>query len=312
MEPTWEGTILPESRKQTTKAVVMQRPIKIEMELCPASKILRQPRRELLTCCNLICIVDLTRSFWYTGPLGLAQHDDFWDALARNVHVYRNDISSMKPHSIVLDDGSEIPVDVLLCGTGWKSDYPFFSKKQAHSLGLPHSPEEDSPEDAKLWKYLLESADQRVLAEFPILGSPPPHRKPEVPTTTMRLYNCIAPLEDLSVVFLGRAYLSNSFRTAEAQAIWATAYFDGNVKMPSLEQAQRDVAYMNAFSRRRYPSHGAAGDFLFFELIWYTDKLLGELGLKSHRKGWWADWVEPCLATDFKGVKDEYRGKCGF
>lgn len=99
---------------------------------------------------------------------------------------------------------------------------------------------------------------------------------------------------------------------AEAQAIWATAYFDGNVKMPSLEQAQREVAYMNAFSRRRYPSHGAAGDYLFFELIWYTDKLLEEVGLKSHRKKWWADWVDPCLATDLKGARDEYRNKYKF
>ena len=228
------------------------------------------------------------------------------------MHVYRNDISSMKPYGIVLDDGSEVPADVLLCGTGWKYDYPFFSKAQIHSLGLPQSPEADSPEDAKVWRSLLESADHKVLAEFPILQNPPPHRNSEVSTTTMRLYNCIAPLRDSSVVFLGRAHLSNSFRTAEAQAIWATAYFDGNVKMPSLQQAQREVAYMNAFSRRRYPSHGAAGDFLFFELVWYTDKLLAEAGLRSHRKGWWSDWVEPCLATDPKGAKDEYRKNNGF
>ena len=217
----------------------------------------------------------------------------------------------MKPHSIVLDDGSEIPANVLLCRTGWKFNYPFFPKEQARSLGLPHSPEEDLPEDSKLWKSLLESADRRVLAEFPVLKTQPPHKIPEVPTTTIRLYNCISPLEDPSVVFLGRAHLSNSFRAAEAQAIWATAYFDGNIKMPSLEQAQREVAYMNALSRRRYPSHGTAGDFLFFELVWYTDKILGEVGLKSHRKGWWADWVEPCLATDFEGAKDEYRNKYG-
>ena len=255
---------------------------------------------------------DAIRSFWCTGPLGLVQHEDFWDTLAQNVHVYRNDISSLKPHSIILDDGSEIAADVLLCGTGWKSTYPFFSKEQAYSLGLPHPPDEDSPEHAKLWNSLLESADRQVLANFPILRNPPPHKKPEASTTTARLYNCIAPLEDPSVVMLGRAHVSNSFRVAEAQAIWATAYFDGNVKMPSLEQAQREVAYMNAFSRRRYPSHGAAGDYLFFELIWYTDKLLEDVGLKSHRKGWWADWVEPCLATDFKNVKDGYRKKYGY
>ena len=218
----------------------------------------------------------------------------------------------MKPHSIVLDDGSELAADILLCGTGWRSTYPFLSNQQASSLGLPHPPDEDSPEDAKLWDSLLESADRRVLDEFPILKNPPPYKKAEASTTTARLYNCIAPLQDSSVVMLGRAHVSNSFRAAEAQAIWATAYFDGNVKLPSLGQARREVAYMNAFSKRRYPSHGAAGDYLFFELVWYTDRLLEEVGLKSHRKGsWWADWVEPCLAADMKDVKDEYRKKYG-
>ena len=289
----------------------MQRLTKTGKGLAHLSKTLSQLLREVSTDLSLESIADAIRSFWCTGPLALAQHDDFWDTLAQNVDIYRNDISSVKPHSIVLDDGSEIAADVLLCGTGWKSNYPFFSTRQAYSLGLPHSLEEDSLEDSKLWASLLESADRRVLAEFPILETPPPYKKHTVSTTTTRLYNCIAPLNDPSVVMLGRAHLSNSFRMAEAQAIWATAYFDGNVKLPPLEQAQRDIAYMNACSRRRYPSHGAAGDYIFFELISYTDKLLGEVGLKSHRKGGLADWVEPCLATDFKDAKDEYRNKYG-
>ena len=118
-----------------------------------------------------------------------------------------------------------------------------------------------------------------MLAEFPQLDHLPPHRKAEVPTTTARLYNCIAPLEDNSVVFLGCAHLSNSFRTAKAQAIWTTAYLDGSINSPPLEQAQREVAYMNVFSKRRYSSHGAAGTFFFFELVSYTDKLLRDEGM---------------------------------
>lgn len=149
-----------------------------------------------------------------------------------------------------------------------------------------------------------------MLADFPILKHPPPHETPEVPTTCLRMYNGIAPLHDASIVFLGRAHLSNAFRTAEAQAVWATAYFDGNVKIPPLEQAQREVAYMTALSRKRYPSRGAAGDCLFFGLVWYTDRLLEEVGLRSHRmKGWLADWIEPCLASDLKDVKNEYLAK---
>ena len=73
-------------------------------------------------------------------PLGLAQHGDFWDTLAHNVDMYRSDVSSMKTHSTVLDIESEIAVNVLLCGTGWKSAYPLFFKEQSFSLGLPPLP----------------------------------------------------------------------------------------------------------------------------------------------------------------------------
>ncbi|KAL8832091.1 MAG: hypothetical protein Q9191_000470 [Dirinaria sp. TL-2023a] len=250
-----------------------------------------------------------TSAFWCNGPLGLAQHDDFWNAIAQNVRVCRNDIKTIEAHDVVLDDGSRIEADVLLCGTGWNYDYPFFTKEQAQTFGLPQHPQNDLPEHTELWDTLLKNADRQVLSNFPILKSPPPHRRSEVPTTTNRLYNGIAPLGDTSIVFLGRSHLSNSFRTAEAQAIWATAYFDGNFKLPPLEEAQRQIAYMNALSRRRYPSRGIAGDYLFFELIWYTDKLLADVGLKSHRKGWWTDWLEPCLAIDLKDMPDEYRKK---
>ena len=242
-------------------------------------------------------------AFWYTGPLGLAQHDDFWDIIARNVHIYRNDIRTLKRNSIVLDDDTEILSDALLCGTGWQSSYPFFSKDLLQSLGLPCLLENNEIDP---WTTLLNAADDRVLSNFPQLAHPPPHLKPDVPTSTTRLYRGIAPLEDHTIAFLGHIDISNSFRAAEAQAIWSTAYLDGSMALPSLEQMKSEVAYMNAFSKRRYPSHGQKGDCAFFELVWYTDGLLNDVGLTSHRKGWWSNWVEPCLAADFKHVKDEY------
>lgn len=76
--------------------------------------------------------------------------------------------------------------------------------------------------------------------------------------------------------------LSNSFRNAEAQAIWTTAYFDKNVKLPDTEQAEKEIAEMNAFSKRRYPSLEAMGTFFHFDLVSYTDKLMEDIGLKSH------------------------------
>jgi len=49
-----------------------------------------------------------------------------------------------------------------------------------------------------------------------------------------------------------------------------------------------------------------------FELVGYTDELLEQLGLKSYRKGWWRDLFAPCMASDFKGLKEEYVGKYGW
>jgi len=215
----------------------------------------------------------------------------------------------MKPNAIILDDDTEVPTDALLCGTGWRSNYPFFSQDMVQSLGLPYPllVNEIDP-----WTDLLRIADSRVISNFPQLANPPPYVKPDILTTTSKLYKGMVPLEDRTIVCLGYVDISNSFRAAEAQAIWATAYLDRSIVLPPLEQLKEEVAYMNAFSRRRYPSHGQKGDCIFFELIWYTDDLLNDVGLTSHRKGWWSDWFKPCLAADFKEVKEEYRKKYGF
>ena len=243
------------------------------------------------------------------------QHEDFWDTLAGYPHIHRREISSMNEKGLILDDGSEIAADAILCGTGWKPIYPFFCRAQCHALGLPHPFKEDSAEEAETWNCLLEAADRRITSEFPLLSHPPVHQKPDFSLTTSRLYNCIAPLTDSSIAFFGHAHLSNSFRTAEAQAIWTTAYFDGSICLPPLEQAQKEVAYMNAFSRRRYPSHGARGDYLFLELVWYSDRLMEQVGLRSHRgrgRWWWDDWLEPCLASDYRNMVAEYKKKFSF
>ena len=254
-----------------------------------------------------------SRFFWNSGPVGMIQHDDFWDLVSQKVHVYRSDISGTTSNSIILNDGREVPTDVLLCGTGWNADYPFFSPEEALKLGLPHDPLKDSEDKIKSWNDLLDAADRQIVEQFPILARPPPGCKPLGNTnmTPARLYQGIASLTDTSVIFLGRARMANNFRGAEAQAIWATAYLDGHIPMPPFKKAQREVAYMNAFSRRRYPSRGVDGLNFHTDLVWYTDKLICEAGLTSHRKGWWQDPDEPCLASDFKDCKNEYLAKYG-
>lgn len=253
-----------------------------------------------------------TEIFWCNGPIGLIHHDDFWDTIAKNVHAYRSDVRGLETNAVVLEDGSKVHTDIVLCGTGWVHKYPFLTQNQIVDFGLPHPPEEDSEKEAKMWANLLETADQQVITEFPNLGNPPNHYYNTSSSTPNRLYNGIVPLNDDSIAFVGHVVLSNAFRAAEAQAIWITAYFDRHVKLPSKEQATKEIAYANAFSKRRYPAHGTTGNYFHLDLVGYTDKLMADVGLKSHKqKGWLGNFVDPCIASDFKDMKDEYRQKYG-
>ena len=93
--------------------------------------------------------------------------------------------------------------------------------------------------------------------------------------------------------------------------MWATAYLDGKLALPSLEERREEVALFIAWCRRRYLSNGEGGNWMTFELVAYTDQLLEQLGLKSHRKGWFKDLFEPCVQSDLVGLKEEYIRKFG-
>jgi hypothetical protein len=251
--------------------------------------------------------------FWSNDALGLIQHPDFWQTVAENVQIYREDILELDTNVVRLNDGTEVPTDVLLCGTGWSSGSPpFFSREQVARLGLPHPVDQPTEDDPK-WAELESEADPKVVAQFPRLAEPPDVYPKPVTRTAYRLYNCMASLQDDSILFLGHIHVANGFRAAECQAIWATAYFDKQVRLPSLVEMEKEVALLTAWCRRRYLNNGQAGNYLHYDLIGYTDKLLGQLGLSCHRKGMWDNLFSPCTAADFKPVKEKYlermRGK---
>lgn len=74
---------------------------------------------------------------------------------------------------------------------------------------------------------------------------------------------------------------------------------------------EKEIALFTAWCKRRYLSNGQKGNWMVFELMWYTDKLLRECGLKSHRRGWWRDWFAPGTMVDLRGVGVEYVGRFG-
>jgi dimethylaniline monooxygenase (N-oxide forming) len=225
--------------------------------------------------------------------------------------VYRADPIALKEKTILLADGRELQTDCILCGTGWDPSYNFIPPQLRRELGLPHHPREGEANEEATWQKLMDEADRSVLEEYPMLAAPPLRQgpRPDPSVTPVRLYHAMAALDNPSIVFTGRPKFVHNFRLAETQAIWATAYFDGHITLPKREELQKRVAYMNALSRRRYPSKGADGVNLMPEFIWYTDYLLQQAGLSSHRKSWFEDPDEPAFNSDLRDCRDEYLAK---
>lgn len=260
-----------------------------------------------------------SRIFWQNCTGGLLNHEDFFETIAKNVPIYSVEIATREKDLIRLDTSEEITSDVILCGTGWVPSLQFFSEDQCKELGLPHPISESLSEEKTHWATLEAEADRKVLSTFPQLANPPPHYHKPTNFTPYRLYRHLAPLlessaapTERSIVFIGQVCVGNYFPTVECQAMFATAYLDGKLNLPSKEEQENEIALFTAWCRRRYLSKGDEGNNMTFELIGYMDTLLKDLGLRSHRKGWFKDLFAPILARDLKCLKEEFAKKFGY
>ncbi len=258
------------------------------------------------------------RIFWQNDSSGVNTRPDLLSTIATKVQVYRRNVDRLNSISINLapmdaaDNERTIPCDVLVYCTGWDPVSYLFSSEEASDLGLSVPITEVDPKAQSRWQALETAAESRVLSRFPHLNDPPLYHKSEPTHAPFRLYKAIAPVideADYSIVFLGKMVVGNNFRTAEAQALWAVAYLDGKVNVPESEMA-KDVAMTVAWNRRRYLNKGQLGSWFYFDVIAYTDMLLEQLKLSSHRrKGWFKNLMDPCFADDLKGLGAEYRAR---
>ena len=259
-----------------------------------------------------------TPLFWGNDSSGVNQRPDFWTIMASDhVKVFREDIIELKDDKVIMH-GVSVSPDVIVCGTGWKPSYhAFVDEELARSLGLPMPirTEDQSLEDAKEHVALAEmqkQGDAEVIHRFPRFQHPPSYHSSKPTSSPFRLYRHMVPTnsEMSGIVFLGHIVVGNNFRAAECQALWAVAYLDGHLSLPSSEERSKEVAMSIAWCRRRYLSQGALGHWLYYDLVPYTDALLEQLGLRSHKtKGRWKKFFSPCVAEDLKGLTGEVKQK---
>jgi hypothetical protein len=186
---------------------------------------------------------------------------------------------------------------------------------------LPHPISTESPGEQKAWAEREAAATKLITDRFFRLTpppSPPPAEKygDISPTETpFRLFSGIGPTSPLlnhSIAFVGFSTITNMFASSELGAIWATAYLDGKLDLPSEEEMKQDVAYVTTYMRMRTPTYGRVGNWYIFDYHQLIDRWMGEVGLGSYKKtGWWEKWMTPLFTEDLKGLKDEYIEKYG-
>lgn len=270
-----------------------------------------------------------TPAFWVASSLSILNYptDFFQYVRDGTIRVHVADITHLSPHTVHLSNGESLPTDALICSTGWKHNPTIKLSPGLHEqLGLPYSSTE--PED-----ILVSQADNEILARFPRLANQPvinEHYKPLIGSDNIatlnrpyRLYRFMVPpayINDRSIAYCGMIMSIHTTTSAQAQALWLTAYFSNrllsdrqtgkpNPKPFAADAVRWETVLHSRFGKWRYPAgYGSRYPDFVFDAVPYMDMLLRDVGLPwLRKKGRWAEWFEPYGPRDYRGLVDEWR-----
>ncbi|GAB1319306.1 Indole-3-pyruvate monooxygenase YUCCA2 [Madurella fahalii] len=216
-------------------------------------------------------------------------------------------------------------------------------------LGLPHARAESSLFEAPLVELADREILKRFprLIDQPVQNS---NMKPLLETegistsdkihpytelTPWLLYRFMVPPSDRllrtrDIAFAGILMNFSTCITAHVQSIWINAYFNDQLSarvlpplrprpaeaVPAAEAKTVDDVHYEAvlharFNKWRYPAgHGSQFPDFVFDAVPYLDMLVGDLGLKVHRKKWWlAELTDPYGPEDYKDLLEEFAAK---
>lgn len=253
-----------------------------------------------------------TAPFWSNDSTSVDNKADFLDTIARNVQVFRENVLAIHEHSVELGSGLQLEADAIIYATGWKCEMSYFDKSLLAKLGLPMADGDSDEKYKRQWRTVDQEAEARIDVEMPMLSHRENYRKPDTRRTPLRLYKSMLPIEDRTIVLLGKTVIAHVFPAAEVEALWAVAALDGKIALPSAEEMRKEIALVVAWSRRRYPSRGWQAMWFPWDMIPFTDMLLKQLGLDSHRGStWWCDLTTPASSRRLLGLINEYKSKHG-
>lgn len=137
--------------------------------------------------------------------------------------------------------------------------------------------------------------------------------------SSLRLYHSIlspskSVLQRRNLVYLGMHQSVHTVIVAQAQALWATAFFQGRITslgQKSAEQLRYDAHVETEYERIKRPKEGggARGQYLdlVFDTLPYVDSLLQEIGVRTRRKtSWLGEVFVPYTVRDYRGIVREW------
>ncbi|ROV93455.1 hypothetical protein VPNG_09628 [Cytospora leucostoma] len=258
--------------------------------------------------------------FWAASGLGAASVPDYWKVFhAGDCTVHRGVIDSLADdNTVVLRSGERFQTDTIIMCTGFgKSSRAFGDDLKplcglaAHAVG--------SDEEAR-WAAIEAEASDTVDELLPVLSRPPPgldgkalgSRKSSAEGPSRHYRRLISPYlaaqGDRSLFFLCMLHTVSTPLVVEMQSLWGVAFMLGLLDVPGLADMEREAALWNTWTRKRYPGIGRTHSYAVFDFQSYLDQLLGDLGVRTHRKGnILADMFVPSRPRDYRGVADEFR-----
>ncbi|KAF9886589.1 hypothetical protein FE257_011361 [Aspergillus nanangensis] len=252
--------------------------------------------------------------FWCDSSLGLITMTDFWETLQKgDLTVVRDNVEIAKNGSVLLQSGEEIPCDHVLSATGWGDHFGFLSPELKEELGIPAYGGGGEKED-KFWRAHDKLAEETVTKAIPLLRESPKldklGRKPT--KRRWRLYNRCIPLDcaragDRSIAILGQIHTTQTPTIAGIQSLWAISYMLGEIDLPDENTMVKEIAEYLAWVRMRYSSVGQRYPYALFDWIGYLDRLMGDMGLKSRRKGnFISEYISPYGPHNYANCLTEY------
>lgn len=268
--------------------------------------------------------------FWMGNSLGIHNYESNWFDLVREgrISIHIADVVYLSGSTVHLSNGSALKADTFICCTGWKVVPPikFLTAETALDLGLPA---ESTKND-----IFMQKADYQILANIsslregpkrtlpisrdPILVDPKRCHKSSSP---YQLYRFVVPyekrfLEHRNIAFIGAHLAINAVMVAQAQALWITAFFRGEIQhlKPAninYEAVRYETVLHSQYEKIRHPPEaggcGTRCPDLVFDGLSYIDLLLNDLGMKIFRKHTqWEEIFHRYMPIDYQGLVREW------